>query len=81
MSYYGASFVAGIFKGLAIVWVTAGILGAFILSAHHGLDYEAAAVGAGLVLGAWCAFFGYVISLLRDIATNSEFLQKTIAKG
>lgn len=71
--YYGASVVAGIFKGLAIIWMIAGVYAASELSKHGlGANYQIGAISGGVVLGAWCAFFGYVISLLRNIAMNGD---------
>ena len=71
--YYGASIIGGIFKGLAIIWIIAGVYAASELN-KQGIttNYQIAAVAGGVVAAAWCAFFGYVVSLLRDIAMNGD---------
>ena len=61
------------FKVLAVLWVFGGVYAASRLS-QAGLAsyYQLAAVAGGIVLGCWSAFFGYVLSLLRDVARKDR---------
>ncbi len=80
-NYGMATAVSVVFKTLAWGWLIATIFAATngrqdAIDLNANPDQQGAIVVAILVVGiglaCWSAFFGYVISLLRDVAQNTE---------
>jgi Zn-dependent protease with chaperone function len=77
----GALIVSVVFKTLAIVTLITGFVVASYaqqIAASNGLssgqqtDLAFGAIVSGIVLACWFAFFGYVLSLLRNIANAAD---------
>jgi hypothetical protein len=80
-SYWMATVVSVVFKVLSWIWVISSVVAAGKAGvAANDLGASGATEGGavfvilagGAVLACTSAFFGYVISLLRDIARNGE---------
>jgi hypothetical protein len=80
-SHAGATLVSYVFKVLAIILLFGGIYVGFQsdhlraalgLSPNDDAAVALVSVAVGVVLAAWTAFFGYVLSLLCDIAENGR---------
>ncbi|HTW10207.1 MAG TPA: hypothetical protein VME46_22075 [Acidimicrobiales bacterium] len=86
--HYGmATVVSVVFKVIAWLWVIAAIVGAANAgAAANDLGANGASQGGaifavlagGAVLACTSAFFGYVISLLRDVARNGQITQRPL---
>ena len=80
-NYWLATTVSVVFKVIAWLWVISAVVAAANAgSAANNVGASGASQGGivfvilagGAVLACTSAFFGYVISLLRDIARNGE---------
>lgn len=83
-NYGMATIVSVVFKVVAWLWILGALIAAAnAQSAANDLGANSTSQGAvvfvilagGAVLACTTAFFGYVISLLRDIARNGETRQ------
>ena len=80
-NYHLATLVSVVFKVLAWLWMVAAVVGAanagtaandFGANGASQAAVVASILAGGAVLACATAFFGYVLSLLRDIAKNTE---------
>ena len=85
-NYHLATLVSVLFKVLAWLWIIAAVVGAvnaraaandFGASGASQAAVVASILAGGAALACATAFFGYVVSLLRDIARNTDSRQYT----